>query len=60
MAARPLSLCSPRERAEHYRLLAALISDRATHLLLLDMADELDAEARLAEPAPAPLPRALS
>lgn len=66
MAAPPLSPCSARERAAHYRVLAALISDRATHLLLLDMADELDAAARLAEPAlepapaPSPLPRGLS
>lgn len=45
-------------------MLAALISDRDTHVLLLDMADELDAAARLAEyarePAAAPLPRSLS
>jgi hypothetical protein len=57
MAERPFSSC---ERAEHYRVLAALITDRATHLLLLDMADELDAAARLAAGAPAPLPRSIS
>ena len=37
---------SSRMRAEHYRALAALMSDEATHLILLDMAREAEAEAR--------------
>jgi hypothetical protein len=42
---------SSRSRAEHYRALAALISDEATCRILLDMAQELDGDDN-ARPAP--------
>lgn len=40
------SCSSSRMSAEHYRALAALTSDEATHRILLDMAREADAEIR--------------
>lgn len=43
--------CSSRVRAEHYRALAALMSDEATHRILLDMAREADDEACVHEAA---------
>lgn len=50
---------SPRDRAAHYRELAVLMGDERTHRVLLEMAEEAEAAARIGE-AHGPLPRAFS